>query len=135
MFLIVAVVNIIFSVHFFTVLLAGVVFTSFLHSLNFKNYTALLFSIFAFVFIEIINGLNIGSLSLLSFFIYTFILPKIGNYLKSKVFYYGLLNTIFYIGVFFLFSINSEINNILISKIILNLILDIFIVSFLWELS
>jgi len=131
LFLIVAIFNIILSVHFITILFAGIIFTSFIHSISFKYYWSLVFSIFAFVFIEISNGLSIGSLSLVSFFIYTFIVPKIGNYLKSQIFYFGILNMIFYIGVFLLFSINSEINNILVSKIILNFILDLFLVSFL----
>jgi len=130
-FLIVSILNIILSVHFITILFVGVIFTSFIHSISFKYYWSLVFSILAFIFIEISNGLSIGSLSLVSFFIYTFIVPKIGNYLKSKIVYLGILNLIFYSGVFLLFSINSEINNILVSKIILNFILDLFLVSLL----
>jgi len=130
-FLIVSILNIVLSVHFITILFAGLIFTSFIHSINFKYYWSLVFSILAFVFIEISNGLSIGSLSLVSFFIYIFIVPKIGNYLKSQILYFGILNIIFYIGVFLLFSINSEINNILVSKIILNFILDLFLVSLL----
>ena len=130
-FLTVSTINIILSVHFITVLLAGVVFATFIHSLNFKNYRSLMISIFTFIFIEISNGISIGSLSLLSFFIYTFIVPKMGNYLKSKVLYFGILNIAFYIGVFFLFSIHSEINNILTSKIFFNFILDMLLVSFI----
>jgi len=131
MFIVVSCINIIMPVHFISILLAGFVFTSFLYCIKHKYYYSLFFVILTFIFIEISSGINIGTLSLWSFFVYIFIIPKVKYFLSSRTFYLIIILMIFYFGVFILFAINSEVNQILVSKIILNYILDIFLVSFI----
>jgi len=131
MFVIVSGINILMPVHFISILMAGFVFMAFLYCIQYKYYYSLFFIIMTFIFIEISSGLNIGTLSLLSFFIYLFLIPRIKYFLSSKIFYLVILNMIFYFGVFILFLMNSEMNQTLVSKIILNYILDIFLISFI----
>ena len=131
MFVIISTINILMPVHFISILLAGIVFMAFLYCIKHKYYYSLFFVVLTFVFIEISNGLNIGTLSLISFFIYLFLVPKIKYFLSSKTFYLIILIMIFYFGIFLLFLINSDMNQVLISKIVLNYILDIFLISFI----
>jgi len=131
MFIIVSLINILMPVHFISILLAGFVFMAFIYCIKYKYYYSLFFVFLTFVFIEISNGLNIGTLSLLSFFIHLFLVPRIKYFLSSKTFYLIVLIMLFYVGVFLLFSISTDINQVLISKIVLNYILDIFLISFI----
>jgi len=130
-FIIISMINILMPVHFISILLAGFVFMAFLYCIKYKYYYSLFFVILTFVFIEISNGLNIGTLSLLSFFIYVFLVPKIKYFLASKTFYLIILIMLFYVGIFLLFAISGDINQVLISKIVINYIIDIFLISFI----
>ena len=131
MFIIISLINILMPVHFISILLAGFVFMAFIYCIKYKYYYSLFFVILTFVFIEISNGLNIGTLSLLSFFIYVFLVPKIKYFLASKTFYLIILIMLFYVGIFLLFAISGDINQVLISKIVINYIIDIFLISFI----
>jgi len=131
MFVVVSLVNIILPVHFISIFLAGIVFMAFIECVKQGYWYSLVFVILSFVFIETSHGLNIGVLSLLSFFIYAFIIPKLKYILKSKTFYILVVNIIFYLGIVILFKINGNVDSVLISKIVLNFFIDIFLVSFI----
>jgi hypothetical protein len=131
MFIIISLINILMPVHFISILLAGFVFMAFIYCVKYKYYYSLFFVFMTFIFIEISSGLNIGTLSLLSYFIYLFLVPNIKYFLSSKTFYLIILIMFFYLGVFLLFAINTEVNQVLVSKIVINYIIDIFLISFI----
>jgi len=131
LFLLVCFTNIILSVHFISVLLAGVVFMAFNRCVEKKYYYSLSLVIFTFFIIESSQGLKLLSLSLLSFFIYIFIIPKIKTLLSSISLYTISIILIFYIGIVVLFSLFANINILFLTKLMFNYILDIFIVGIL----
>lgn len=90
-------VNIISSIHFFLIMLAGILFTAFYRSLRKRYLYSLFFVTIAFLFIEINTGLKPFSLSLLSLFIYIFILPRMENTVS-----YNPINSFIYIIFFYL---------------------------------
>ena len=131
LFLLVCFTNIIISVHFVSILLAGIVFMAFIRCLDKKYYYSLSLMVFTFFIIETSQGLKLLSLSLLSLFIYLFIIPKIKTLLSSVSFYTLTIILIFYVGIIGLYSFFSDINILFFSKLIFNYILDVFIVGIL----
>ena len=131
LFFIVLVVNIFLPIHFISILLAGVVFTAFVRSLEKKYNYSLFFLIIAFVIIEVSQGLKIFSLSLLSLFIYLFIVPKLKSVFSSLNIYLITILLIFYLGVILLYRFLGDVNAELISIILINFFIDIFIVGFI----
>ena len=134
LFLLVGFTNIILSVHFVSLLLAGIVFIAFLRCIEKRYYYSLLLVIFTFTLIESNQGLNLFSLSIMSLFIYLFIIPKIKTLLTFVSLYTLGIVFIFYLGIIVLYSIFSDINSLFLSKILFNYILDIFLVGILiWD--
>ena len=131
MFIIVSFINIIATVHFMSIFLAGTVFVAFIICLKNKFWYSLVLVIFTYVFIEISHGLNIGILTLLSLFIYIFIKEKIKNYFTSDLTYIVILLFIFYLGIFILFMINYDLDFMFIYIIFLNYFIDLLVLSFL----
>ena len=131
LFFIVLVVNIFLPIHFISILLAGVVFTAFVRSLEKKYNYSLFFLIIAFIIIEVSQGLKIFSLSLLSLFIYLFIVPKLKSVFSSLNIYLITILLIFYLGVILLYRFLGDVNAELISIILINFFIDIFIVGFI----
>ena len=130
-FTIIILINIIFSIYFVPVFLAGVVFMIFLEALNKEYYYILLMSIFTFLIIENTHGLAMFSFSLISLFIYFFIIPRIKHLFSASLL--GTFSTLgcFYAIFFLLFilSNNSNFNTYIVFT--LNFILDILVVGFI----
>jgi hypothetical protein len=127
----VGVFNIFLPIHFISILLAGVVYIAFSRSLEKKYNYSLLFLVIAFMIIEISQGLKIFSLSLLAFFIYVFVAPKIKSVLSSDSLYMISIIFIFYLGTVVLFRLHGSIDVDLVSILLINFFIDIFIVSFI----
>jgi hypothetical protein len=129
LFISVVFTNIILSVHFISILLAGVVFIAFIRVMEKKYYYSLILIILSFSIIETMQGLKLFSLLFLSLFIYIFIIPKLKVFLTSINFYTIILLFIFYSEVVILFAFLGDINGLFLSKIVINYFIDIFIVS------
>lgn len=125
----VGVFNIFLPIHFISILLSGVIYIAFSRSLQKKYYYSLFFLVIAFMIIEVSQGLKIFSLSLLAFFIYLFIAPKIKSVLSSDSLYVITIIFIFYVGVLILYKFLGEVDIELISILLLNFFIDIFLVS------
>ena len=127
LFIATAIVTTLSSVHFFSIMLAGIVFLSFMKSLKNRYYYSLFFMILAFMFIEYNNGFKPFSLVLLAFFSYLFIIPYI-----NRVISLHNLNNYFYI-VWFYFAmilvwiITEELTFSLIGMITFNVFIDIIL--------
>ena len=128
-FLLVIIVNILFSTYFLTVFLAGVVFIIFLECLQKEYYYMLVLSILTFVIIENTHGFRIFSLSLISLFLYYLVIPRITHLFSSnilkEVFYIISFYTLFFI--FYLYTNNFDVDSYFI--FLINLILDSIIVG------
>ena len=131
LFIIVAFTNIILTVHFISILLAGVVFMASIRCIEKRYYYSLALVVLSFFIIEANQGLKIFSLGLLSLFIYIFLIPKLKTFLTSTNLYTFSIILLFYWGVVVLYMFIGDINIKLISKLLVNYILDIFIVSIL----
>ena len=88
-------INIISSIHFLLIMLAGILFTAFYRCLRKRFLYSLTFVVIAFLFIEINTGLKPFSLTLLSLFIYIFILPRMEDSIS-----YNSVNSYIYILFF-----------------------------------
>ena len=129
LFIFVGLSNIILPVHFISIFLVGVVFVAFLRCLEKKYYYSMILVIFSFLLIENSQGLKLFSLVLLSLFLYIFILPKIKTILTSQSLYMFLVLLIFYIGIIMLYLLIDSINSQLISRVVVNFFIDLFIIS------
>jgi len=129
LFIFVGLSNIILSVHFISIFLVGVVFVAFLRCVEKKYYYSMILVIFSFLLIENSQGLKLFSLVLLSLFLYIFILPKIQTILTSQSLYMFLLLLIFYIGIIILYLLVDSVNSQLISRVVINYFIDLFIIS------
>lgn len=120
-------INITSSVHFFPILLAGVIFLAFLKSIKNKYYYSLVYLILIFLFIEYNSGFLPFSFTLLSLFIYTFILPNLDRVISLHNLNKYIYILTFYIGVILIWVFTNDLNFNLISNIILNIVIDFFI--------
>ncbi len=132
LFFIVTFLNIIFSVHFIPIILAGVVFTAFIYVYEKEYYYSLALTVVTFFVIESSQGLPLFSLSLLSFLIYIFIIPKL-----KQLFSLGELDLLLFVLIFYfiflvLFSIIKGFSISVILKIFLNIFIDLVIVGVLF---
>lgn len=120
-------VNIISSIHFFPILLAGVIFLAFLKSIKYKYYYSMAYLIIIFLFIEYNSGFLPFSFTLLSLFIYTFILPNLNRVISLHNLNKYIYILTFYIGVVLIWVFSNDLNFSLIRYIILNVVIDFLI--------
>ncbi len=123
------VINIVASIHFMLVMLAGVLFTAFYTCLKKRYLYSLSFIVLTFLFIEINSGLKPLSLTLVSLFIYIFIIPKIDENIIYSSFNNYLYIVIFYLCLFISWTLFFGINFTNIKIIFINLFIDIL---FFW---
>ena len=128
LFISISLINILFSVHFVPIMLVGILFLAFVKMLENKSFYSLLWIIMAFLIVENIQGFKAFSLVFLAFFIYIFIKPNIEHIFSSYDILKKIYIIIFYISIGFLYSFFETFDMLLVSKIIINLILDIVIV-------
>jgi len=129
--LLVIIINIVFSVHFIAITLAGVIF--YLTQLCFKEklYYSLLSVILAFLVIETTQGLKPFSLFLISFVLYSIILP-----LARRLFSFDSIRIfvevfIFYIFVLLIYYISTGELFLNFWFIVINICIDILILGIL----
>lgn len=132
LFFVVVFFNVIFSVHFISILLAGTVFSAFTYIYNKENYYSLAIIILSFTVIEIAQGMPIFSLSALSFLIYIFIIPKL-----KQVFSLGELDLLLFVLIFYLayliiYFVVYFFNFSVLLKVLLNIFIDLIIVGVLF---
>ena len=120
-------INTIFSIYFFPILLLGILFMAFFICLKRRYYYSLLMVIFAIFFIELNNGFKAFSITLLATFIYVFIVPYVKRVLSFTALNPYIYITVFYIGLYFLWSFNNDINTQIYYTIFINIIIDFII--------
>ncbi|PLY11219.1 MAG: hypothetical protein C0626_01220 [Arcobacter sp.] len=120
-------VNIISSVHFFPILIAGVIFLAFLKSIKYKYYYSMVYLIIIFLFIEYNSGFLPFTFTFLSLFIYTFILPNLNRVISLHNLNNYIYILTFYIGVILIWVFSNDLNFSLIRYIILNIVIDFLI--------
>ena len=119
--------NIISSIHFFPILFLGVLFMSFFVCLKKRYNYSLIFIIITFCFIELNNGFKIFSLSLLATFVYIFIAPYIKRTLTFTSLNSYIYISVFYLGVYIMWSFNNELTPQLNYTLLINLVIDFII--------
>jgi hypothetical protein len=123
---IVSLSNIILPVHYISIFLAGIVFAALIRAIE-KEYTyTILFLLMGFVIIELSHGLKIFSLSLVALFIYFFM-----SSFSSETFYFTSVLLLFYIGMGMLFYFWGGIDSKVITILMMNFVIDLFLVSIL----
>ena len=132
LFFVVTFLNISFTVHFIPIMLAGLVFSVFVHVYEKENYYSLALVILTFIVIEISQGMPFLSLSLLSFIIYIFVMPKIKQLFSLGELDQLLFVLIFYLAYLALYFILQGISVSVSLKVILNLVIDFIIVGALF---
>ncbi len=120
-------INIVSSVNFFPILLAGILFMAFFVCLRKRYYYSLTLVIISFLFIELNNGFKAFSITLLAIFVYVFIAPQIKRVLSFNTLNPYIYITVFYIGLYFIWIINNEITAQLNYIVLINLIIDFII--------
>ncbi len=132
LFFVVTFFNIIFTVHFIPLMLAGVVFTAFIYVYERENYYSLALTILSFIMIEISQGMPFLSLSLLSFLIYMFLIPKIKQIFSLGELDFLLFMIIFYSSYLLLYFLLEGVNLSVLFKIVLNVLVDLILVGILF---
>lgn len=92
-----------------------------------RYYYSLFLVIASIVFIELNNGFKPLSIILLSLFIYIFVAPYIKRVLSFHSLNPYIYISVFYLGVYFIWSLNNEITTHLNVTILINLIIDLMI--------
>jgi len=127
----VALINIICSTYFISVLLAGVVFKIFLKSLKKRYYSMLTFSMLTFLVIEVTQGFKPFSLTIITFFLFYFIIPRIKHTFSSSIISEFIYIFLFYFIVFIVTIYYLQFNMDILYKISYNFLIDIIIVGFI----
>ena len=131
MLIFITTINVISSIHFFLIMIAGFLFNAFYICLKKRYLYSLSFIILTFLFIEINSGLKPFSLVLLSFFLYIFILPKVERIVSFTTIYPYLFIILFYFGVFIIWSLTFSMQTPIIFVLFLNIIIDIVLFGIL----
>jgi len=90
-------------------------------------YYSLFFIILSFLFIELNNGFKPFSLSLLAGFTFYFIKPYIKRVLSFENATPYIYMSVFYLGVYVLWSLNNEVSAQLNYVLLFNLLIDFLI--------
>jgi hypothetical protein len=129
--ILVAAVNIIASVYFLSIMLAGVVFVAYSRCLKTQNYYPMMFVLLAFLIIELNNGFKPFSIILLASFIHVYLIPFLSRVVVIDSLSDFLQITLLYAGMAILWLITNDLNFALIKILVLNFILDIIIIGLL----
>ncbi len=124
LFLITIFTNTISSIYFFPILLLGILFMAFFVCLKKRYYYSLTFIVIAFLFVELNNGFKPFSITLLATFIYIFIAPYIKRVLSFDTLNPYIYISIFYLGVYILWSFHNELTTQLNYTLFINIIID-----------
>lgn len=124
--------NIIFTVHFIPIMLAGLVFSVFIRAYEKENYYSLALVIASFVMIEISQGMPFLSLSLLTFIIYLFVIPKLKQFFSLGELDQLLFVLLFYFSYLLVYFILQSVSLSVLIKIVLNVLVDLILVGVLF---
>ncbi len=128
-FITVSLVNILFSVHFISIMLVGVVFIIFNELIKKGYYYSLIWIVLAFLVIENVQGFGIFSLFLIALFIYIFIKSSVQHIFSSYDLTRSLYIIIFYSAIVFVYGVFNSFDIVSLSYIAINIIIDIIIVG------
>jgi hypothetical protein len=128
--IIVAVVNIVASVYFLSIMLAGVVFVAYSRCLKTQNYYPMIFVLIAFLIIELNNGFKPFSIILVASFIHVYLIPFLTRIVVIDSLSDFLQITLLYVAMAILWLISNDLNFSLVKILVLNFILDIIIIGF-----
>lgn len=121
------ILNIVSSVHFLPIMLAGIIFLALKKCVKNSYYYSGVLLIITFLFIEYNNGFIPFSLTLLAFFIYIFVIP----YLIRVISLHNLNSYIyiitFYLGMMILWIFTNEFSFYLLRNIFMNILIDMTI--------
>lgn len=120
-------INIISSVHFLPILLAGIVFLVLKQAIENKYYYSASYMIVTFLFIEFNNGFMPFSLTLLSFFLYIFIIPNLTRFISLHNLNNYIFIFTFYLTVSLMWVFTNGFDILLVKSIIFNIFLDMLI--------
>ncbi len=123
--------NVISSIHFFPILLLGILYMAFYVSLKKRYYYSLFYVILTVFLIEINNGFKPLSIILLMSFTYVFLTPYIKRTLSFNILNSYIYMSVFYLGLLILWSINNDVQTSLYYTILINAILDFIIFGLL----
>ena len=122
-------INILFSVHFISIMFAGVLFLAFVKALENRYFYSLIWIILAFLVVENIQGFRVFSLVALALFISIFIKPYIEHIIASTDFLKNLFVIIFYLSMIILYSFINGFDINLVITIVINIIIDLIIIG------
>lgn len=128
--IVVAAVNIIASVYFLSIMLAGVVFVAYSRCLKTQNYYPMIFVLIAFLIIELNNGFKPFSIILAASFIHVYLIPFLSRIVVIDALSDFLQITLLYVAMAILWLISNDLNVSLVKILLLNFILDIIIIGF-----
>jgi len=127
MFIIISLINLIFSVHFISIMCVGIVFITFIRVLSEQNIYALFWIIITFLVIENAHGLQAFTLIGLALLIYIFIKPSIHNIFSSSTMLKSWYIIIFYMAMLLFYSLLNGFIASFVLIIIINLMLDLIV--------
>lgn len=113
------------SVHFFPILLAGIIFLCFKRALKKKMFYSLFYLVIAFLFMEYNNGFIPFSLVLLSLFTIIFIIPNLSRFVSMNNLNRYIYIIVFYLGMFILWLFEHGFSLYLIKNILINIAIDL----------
>ena len=122
-------VNILGSVHFITITLAGVMFYLSQICYKHKMYYTLFFVLIAFLVIEITQNLAPFSLFLISFLLYTIVLPIIDRMFSVEKLKLIIDVVLFYLSVILVHYMATDELLLSFGYILTNIMLDIVIIG------
>ncbi|MCK9162239.1 MAG: hypothetical protein RBQ81_05925 [Arcobacteraceae bacterium] len=121
--------NLLSSVHFIPLTMAGVLFHLTKESLDQKSYYSLIIILIGFLFIESTQGFAIFSLFIISFVLYTIILPFIKRIFTFDKFKIIFDTIIFYLLILLINFLATNEFLLSIGFLLLNIVVDILIIG------
>jgi len=128
--IVISITNIISSVYFVPVFLAGVVFKIFLISLKKEYYYILAFSVITFLIIEVVQGFKPFLLTASALFLCYFVIPRIKHTFSSSLISEVIFILLFYSTIFVVTIFNATFSMNMLTIFLYNFLIDIIIVGF-----
>jgi len=125
----ISLINILFSVHFISIMLVGILLVSFFKAIDKKYYYSLFFIILTVLIVENTQGFRSFSLVALMIFMYIIIKPNIERIFSSSDILKTLCIVIFYLFIFGFLGMTDGFSITLAFSLFINLFIDIIIVG------
>ena len=126
---IINIVNILFSVHFIPLLLAGIVLELFLDTLIHKQYYLFGYSILSFLIIENTQGMPLFILTIVAIVLYYIVIPRIKHLFSITITVQFVILFYFYLTIYIIEQFGCAFDLYLVKIFSLNFLLDSLIVG------